>query len=139
MKKTLLLLMAFTLFVAFSAGAADARPRGGIKSPKKSFTQTPKKQVNESNSGTKAPGTPAAGTKANRGFFSGGSLMKGLMIGGIAGLLFGGMFANLGFLGDFLGLLINVLAIYVLFIAIRGIFRYFRNNRKPSNPDDWRR
>lgn len=139
MKKTLILLMAFTLIIALGAGTADARPRGGFKSPKKSYTETPKKNdgVNQTNPGAKTP--PAAGSKASRGFFSGGSLFRGLMIGGLAGLLFGGLFANLGFLGDFLGLLINVLAIYVLFVAVRSIFRYFRNNRRPSNPDDRRR
>jgi predicted lipid-binding transport protein (Tim44 family) len=61
--------------------------------------------------------------------------MKGLMIGGLAGMLFGGMLGS-GFMSNMLGLLINVLAIYVLIVAIRGIFLYFRNRRKPAHPDD---
>jgi predicted lipid-binding transport protein (Tim44 family) len=139
MRKTLLLLMAFTLFFAFSAGTVDARPKfGGIKSPKKSYTTTPSKpaeNVNKSTPGT--AGTPKTGTAAGRGFFSGGSLMRGLMIGGIAGLLFGSMLGT-GFLSSFLGLLINVLAIYLVYKAIRGIFLYFRNRRKSTYPDDRR-
>lgn len=144
MRKIVMLLMAFTLFFAFSAGAVDARPKfGGIKSPKKSYTQTPAKpadNVNKSTSGTTpgTAGTAKTGTTANRGFFSGGSLMKGLMIGGIAGLLFGGMFGT-GFLSNFLGLIINVLAIYLVIAAIRGIFLYFRNRRRTTHPDDRRR
>ena len=56
MRKTLLLLMAFTLFFAFSAGAVDARPKfGGIKSPKKSYTTTPSKPAENVNKST--PGT----------------------------------------------------------------------------------
>ncbi|REE57384.1 hypothetical protein A8990_15730 [Paenibacillus taihuensis] len=138
MKKGILLLMAFALFFAFSVGSADAKPRGGsFKSPKKSYTQTPSKpadNVNKSTTGTTKSGTTATTTQ-KRGFFSGGSFMKGLMIGGLAGLLFGGMFGNLGFLGDLFGLLINVLAIYLVIVAIRGIFHYFRSRRRPSNPE----
>lgn len=141
MKKGLLLLMAFALFFAFSVGSADAKPRGGgFKSPKKSYTQTPSKpadNVNKSTTGGTAgtkTGTTTT-TTGKRGFFSGGSFMRGLMIGGLAGMLFGGMFGNLGFLGDFFGLIINVLAIYLIIVAIRGIFHYFRSRRRPTNPE----
>ncbi|RAP78188.1 hypothetical protein [Paenibacillus montanisoli] len=140
MKKGLLMLMAFALFFAFSAGAVDAKPRGKISSPKKSFT-TPSKpadSVNKSTSGTSGTPKSGAATTGKRGFFSGGSLMKGLMIGGLAGMLFGGLFGNMGFLGDMFGLIINVLAIYILIVAIRGIFHYFKNRRKPARPDDRR-
>ncbi|WP_308634370.1 hypothetical protein [Paenibacillus silvisoli] len=141
MKKGLLMLMAFALFFAFSAGAVDAKPRGKISSPKKSFTTTPSKpadSVNKSTSGTSGTTKSGAATTGNRGFFSGGSLMKGLMIGGLAGLFFGSMFGGMGFLGDMFGLIINVLAIYILIVAIRGIFHYFKNKRKPARPDDRR-
>ena len=136
-------MLAFAVFFAFTASAADARPRGGgFKSPRKSFTQTPSKpadNVTQTNPGAKTGTGAAAGTTtANRGFFSGGSFMKGLMIGGLAGMLFGGMFGS-GFFGNFLGLIINLLAIYVLFALIRSIVFYFRNRRKPSHPDDRRR
>ncbi|TYP72588.1 hypothetical protein [Paenibacillus methanolicus] len=137
MKKSMLLIMAFTLIFAVFAGSASAKPRGGsFKSPKQSYTQTPKKtdNVQQSTSGTKNTASTAATTK--RGFSSGGSFMKGLMIGGLAGMLFGSMFMNMGFMGDFLGLLVNLFAIYLLFVAIRGIVRYFRNRRKPHHPND---
>ncbi|QYR23777.1 hypothetical protein KZ483_13325 [Paenibacillus sp. sptzw28] len=140
MKKGLLLFVAFALFFAVSAGSADAKPRGGgFKSPKQSFTQTPSKSsdsVSKSSSGTTAGTTKSgAATTSKPGFFSGGSFMKGLMIGGLAGMLFGGMLGS-GFMSNMLGLLINVLAIYVLIVAIRGIFLYFRNRRKPAHTDD---
>lgn len=145
MKKMTALMMVFTLlftvFAAFTAETADAR-RGGFKSPKKSYTQTPNRAQDNVNRSDSATSKPAAGTTAgtantNRGFFSGGSLMKGMMIGGLAGLMFGSMFAGMGFMGDFLGLLINVLAIYLLFVAARAVFRYFRD--KKQNPADPRR
>ncbi|NBD23517.1 hypothetical protein [Paenibacillus glycinis] len=142
MKKGILVLMAFALFFVFTASTADARPRGGgIKSsPRQSYTPAPSKpadNINKSNSGT---GTTKAGTttNANRGFFSGGSFMKGLMIGGLAGLMFGGLFGNMGFFGNIVGLLVNILAIYVVIMAISGIVRYFRNRKKPAHPGNRR-
>lgn len=135
-KKGLLMMIAFTVFFAFTAATSDAKPRGGMKSPKQSYTTTPSKSSDTGSvsSGTKSGSTAgsAAGTPAKRGFFSGGSMLKGMMIGGLAGLLFGSMFANMGFFGDFLGLLVNVLALYILFIAIRSIVVYFRNRRKTN-------
>ena len=132
--------------VAFSfsfVSEADAAKRGGgYKSPKRTYTQTPDKPATNTNkvqpdngAGTAKAGTGAATT--NRGFFSGGSLAKGLMVGGIAGLLFGGMFASMGGFGDFLGLLVNLIAIYILFIAIRGVFRYLKQQRKPDPNDPY--
>ena len=144
MKKTLLLIMAFTVLLSFSfVTDSDAR-RGGYKAPKRSYTETPSKpadntsKVQPGNKASTGTGTGAgAATTANRGFFSGGSLAKGLMIGGLAGLLFGGMFANMGAFGDFLGLLVNVLAIYILFVAIRGIFRYLKQQKRPGPNDPY--
>jgi predicted lipid-binding transport protein (Tim44 family) len=138
--KALLLLTVFTVFFVTVADPADAR-RGRFTAPKKTYTQQPKKaQDNVSNSDRAAAGT-TSGTKAGanttgtagtqRGFFSGGSFMKGLMIGGLAGLLFGSLFAGMGFLGDLLGLMINVLAIYFLFVLVRAAYRYFRDRKPP--------
>ncbi|HUC90653.1 MAG TPA: hypothetical protein VMS09_01340 [Paenibacillus sp.] len=134
MKKLMLLVMAFTVFFAFSMpDTSDAR-RGGFKSPRKSYTQTPSKPAdNVQKSQPNKQGATAGTTAQNRGFFSGGSLVKGLMIGGLAGLLFGGMFANMGGFGDFLGLLVNVLAIYFIIVAIRSAIRYFREKRRLDN------
>ncbi len=142
MKKLMLLMMAFTLLLAFGVpDSADAK-RGGGKSGRSGFTQTPSKpaqnvQRSDSSTAAKSPASTTAGPTANRGFFSGGGLMKGLMIGGLAGMLFGSMFGGMGFMGDILGLMINLLAIFLLFVAIRAIFTYFRNNRK--RVDDNRR
>ena len=79
----------------------------------------------------------AATTNTKRGFFSGGGFMRGLMIGGLAGMLFGGLFANMGFMGDILGLFINLIAIFVVIALIRKIFSFFKNNKKDPNP--WRK
>lgn len=137
MKKGLLLTIAFALFFTLGFGQyADAKPRGGggIKSPKQSIT-TPKKSdgATQSNPGTKAP-AKAGATKP--GFFSGGSLMKGLMVGGLAGLLFGSMFSGLGAFGNILGFMINMLAIFAIIMIIRVAFVYLRSKR---NPPDQRR
>jgi len=139
MKKGLLLLMAFALFFAFNAGAVDAKPRGGLKSPKKSFTQTPSKpadNVKQSTSGTTGAGAKSPGATQQRGFNSGGGFLKGMMIGGLAGMMFGSLFGGMGFMGDILGLLINLAAIAVIIFAIRGIFMYFKNRRKTQDANN---
>lgn len=109
------------------------------KSGKRSFN------TNNSNTNTntnsffqkKQTNNTTANTKSNRGFFSGGGLMRGLMIGGLAGLLFGGLFANMGVLGSILGLIVNVLAIVILISVIRKIFVYFKK-KKREEADNWR-
>lgn len=136
-KKFVAVFMAFTLLFVLVNQTVDAKPRGSIKSPKKSYTQTPKtdNNVSQTNPGTKT-GTTAGktgSTTTNRGFFSGGSFMKGLMIGGIAGLVFGGLFSNMGFLGNLIGLLMNIMAIVALIALVRFGIRYFRDRRHSYN------
>ncbi|CAM4406570.1 putative lipid-binding transport protein (Tim44 family) [Paenibacillus endophyticus] len=134
MKKGFIVMLAFALFLTLGFGQhADAKPRGGgIKSPKQSVTQNPKKSenVNQTNPGTKA-GTTAGATKP--GFFGGGSLMKGLMIGGLAGLMFGSLFAGMGAFGNILGLMINLLAIFAIIMLIRVAFVYLKSKRTPPD------
>jgi hypothetical protein len=54
------------------------------------------------------------------------------LIGGMAGMLFGGMFGSMGAMGNIFGFLINILAIYFLFMIIRSIVVYFINRRKTN-------
>ncbi len=136
MKKMVMLLMACMLVFSFTApNLVEAKTT--YKAPKKSYTPTnpqkaPTDNVTRNDSGSPTAKTPAAATPpAKPGFFSGG-LMKGIMIGGLAGLLFGSMFGNLGALGNILGLLVNVLAIFLLFVIIKNIVVYFRNKRKEN-------
>lgn len=69
-----------------------------------------------------------ANTNKNGGLMSGG-LMKGLMLGGLAGLLFGGLLGNLGMLGSLLGFAVNILAIVILFAIVRKIFTFFTKKK----------
>lgn len=139
MKKLLLAILSCMVLFTFTAPATvDAKPRSGSYStPKKSYTPTtPSKSqtdnVTRSDQGNtaKTPGTTAQA--ANRGFFSGGSLFKGMLIGGLAGMLFGGLFGNMGFMGNVLGFMVNMLAIVVLIIAIKGIVSYFIRRRNET-------
>jgi stage II sporulation protein E len=53
-------------------------------------------------------------------------------------LTFGSLFANMGMLGSILGFMINVLAIIVLIVLIRKIFKLFTDKKKrDANP--WQR
>jgi predicted lipid-binding transport protein (Tim44 family) len=133
MKKMLLIIMSSLLIFAVVAPTSSVDARGrSFKSPAGSFKQPTKPAKSTDNISKTKPTTPTSPT-ANRGFFSGGGLMRGLLIGGIAGMLFGGMFGNMGALGNIFGLLINVLAIYFLFVIIRNIVVYFIQRRKAND------
>jgi predicted lipid-binding transport protein (Tim44 family) len=133
MKKLLLVIMSSLLIFAIVLPTdADARGRS-YRSPSGSFKQPTKPATSKDNISKTKPTTPAGAATGNRGFFSGGSLMRGIMIGGIAGMLFGGMFGNMGALGNIFGFLINVLAIYFLFVIIRNIVVYFIQRRKTND------
>lgn len=68
-------------------------------------------------------------TAKKGGFFSGG-LMKGLMLGGLAGLLFGSLFSGMGMLGNILGLLINVAAIMIIVTLVIKIVNMFKDKKR---------
>jgi predicted lipid-binding transport protein (Tim44 family) len=132
-------LFAFTVAVAVPTDSADARPRS-FSSGKKSFNKTPAQSqdsVSKSSTANKSSTTASTGTNKKPGFFSGGSFMKGLMIGGLAGLLFGGMFGS-GFFGNMIGLLVNVAALFVLFMVFRGIYDAIKRRRQSQNPNQRR-
>ncbi|GIP48243.1 hypothetical protein J53TS2_18340 [Paenibacillus sp. J53TS2] len=138
LKRVMLLMMAFTVFFTFTApDFADARRGGGFKSGPRTYKPTPKKPAQSEYQNTTGNRTGATtGTPTtNRGFFSGGSFMRGMMIGGFAGLLFGGLFGNMGFFGNLLGLAVNLLAIYVIIIAVTATYRRFK---KQPRHDDYR-
>lgn len=132
MKKWMLVLMACFVVVAFSAPQyADAKPKSSFKSGNKSYSPTkPADNVTKTDPAKTStnPTTPATASKP--GFFSGGGFMKGLMIGGLAGMLFGGLFGGMGFLGNILGLLVNIVAIFALIMVIRFVYVYFRDRNK---------
>ena len=102
----------------------------GYKSGKKSFNMNNSKtQSNiqkKQDDTTTTNKTNSTATTPKGGFASGG-LMKGIMLGGLAGLLFGGLLANMGALGPIIGLFINVLAIMFVISLIRN---FFANKRR---------
>ncbi|HZG58895.1 hypothetical protein [Paenibacillus sp.] len=137
-KKIATLFFAFTLVFAASAPLVDHADAKRYRSPSRSYTpdapaRTSPRTDNVDNGATNRAGTtPGATTgRAGRGF-GGGGLMRGLMLGGLAGLMFGGLLSGLGAFGSILGLLINVLAIYLLFVLVRKAFRAFTNRRRPG-------
>ncbi|HWK24788.1 MAG TPA: hypothetical protein VNS08_17375 [Ureibacillus sp.] len=77
-------------------------------------------------------------TKSKGGFFSGG-LMRGLFIGGIAGLLFGSLFSDMGLIGNLLGLAINAAAIiFIVFICMK-IYQMMKRKKNNEVTDSWKR
>lgn len=141
-KKLLMIVMAFTLFIGFTAtDSADARRGGGggFKSGTKSYTTTPKKSTDSTTSTTSKSSTTSGTTGTTGktgGFFSGGSLMRGMMIGGFAGLLFGGAFSNMGGFGELLGLAFNLIIIFAVVKVAMYLFRRNKEQRKEPRYND---
>lgn len=136
MKKGFLVMIALTLLLAIGfPQEADAR-RGGFKSPKQSFTQTPKKSdnVSQTTTGSKTTGATAGTAAKTGGLFGGSGFMKGMMLGGLAGMLFGGLFGGMGAFGEILGLMVNLLAIFAVIMLIRVAFVYLRS-KKDQRPN----
>lgn len=127
-----------TLSFGFNADSADAKRGGGFKSNKQSYTQkndsaTQSNSGSTSNTNKATTGTGTTSTTKSGGLFSGGSFLKGMAIGGLAGLLFGGMFSGMGAFGEILGFMINLLAIFAVIMVIRAAWTYVRNNKRPAN------
>lgn len=113
----------------------------GYKSGKKGFNFNNNQQNQKSNIQKKDNDSTAVNksntTTNNKGFTSGG-LMRGLFVGGLAGLLFGSLFANMGMLGSILGFMINILGILVLFWLIKKVFISL-TKRRDEEPNPWKR
>lgn len=109
------------------------------KSGKRSFNPSPSSpsqyKKTETNSFTKK----STNSKSFSDSYKKGGFMRGLLYGGIAGMLLGGLLGNLGPFGAVIGFLINFLAIVVLILLIRGIFRMLNNKRREQEEYPWRR
>lgn len=86
----------------------------------------------------KATANTSTVNKTDQGTSSKGGFLSGLMLGGLAGLLFGGLLAEWGMLGSVFGLLINLLAIVALIAIIARIFAFFKDRKKKEEAHPWR-
>ncbi|BAQ09351.1 Na+/alanine symporter [Bacillus sp. OxB-1] len=144
MKKLIVALLAATLILSpagnflFQDHTITAEAKS-YKSGKKSFNapSKPAPSKAEKKEDSVVPNKAANTPNAKGGFFSGG-LMKGLFIGGLAGLLFGSLFANMGMLGSILGFAINMLAIFFLIFLIRKVFALLKEKKKKEDVNPWR-
>ena len=142
LKKLMAVLLTITLifspignFVFNDSPVAEAKR---YKSGKKSFNTNKQNTPTQSNiqkdkevkktdaqKNTKSP-------SANKG-----GLMRGLLVGGVAGLLFGSLFANMGMLGSILGFMINAAAIIFLIVIIRKVFGLLRARKQEEDAKPW--
>ncbi len=114
-------------------------------SGKKSFN-TNKNSQNSNNSffqnkkadEQKSTANKSTANKTDQGTSSKGGFWGGLMMGGLAGLLLGGLLGDWGIFGSILGLLINVLAIVALIAISARIFAYFKDRKKKDETNPWR-
>ncbi|MFJ8235943.1 hypothetical protein ACIQ34_09385 [Ureibacillus sp. NPDC094379] len=108
---------------------------GGTNNFQKSDDGTGTSSVNKA---TTNNNNKTTGTTTNKGGFFGGGLMKGLFIGGLAGLLFGSLFSDMGLIGNLLGFLINAAAIvFIVFICIK-IYQMMKRKKDKEVTDSWK-
>lgn len=105
----------------------------GFNSNQQQFNQ-PKVDKKKEDSASLNKSTETPGKK---GGFTSGGLMKGLFFGGIAGLLFGGLLANMGVLGSIVGFAINVLAILLIVGLLRKIFFLLKERKRKEDMNPW--
>lgn len=142
MKKLGMILFAFTLLFA-SVGSVllvnDTEVEAkSYKSGKKGFSPNKSNFQKDKNTDSSSvnKNTKDKSTTANKGGFSSGGFMRGLFVGGLAGMLFGSLFSDLGLLGNLLGFMINAGAILlVLYLALKI---YYAMKRKNEASNQWR-
>lgn len=133
MKKFYILILALAFLLAPSGGLlgndeASAKARGGFNTgtktstPPKSDTTSTVKKPDSSTTNNQFKNTTSTSSKK-------GGFVKGLLFGGLAGLLLGGLLSNLGSLGAILGILINGLAIAAVIVLAVKLYRYIKNRR----------
>lgn len=69
----------------------------------------------------------------------GGSFMRGMIFGGLSGLLFGSLLSHFGGFGMMAGFLINILAVLAIIALIRYLFVSFTRRRHAEDDDRWRK
>ncbi|WP_370511998.1 hypothetical protein [Lysinibacillus sp. BW-2-10] len=119
------------------------------KSGKKSYnnnTGTTNNNIQNNDSGTntnvnKATTTnkSTTDTTTKKGGFTSGGLMKGLFIGGLAGLLFGSLFSDMGLIGNILGFAINAAAILLIVFLGMKIYQMMKRKKEKEVTDSWKR
>lgn len=142
LKKLMVALLTITLifspignFVFNDSPVAEAKR---YKSGKKSFNTNKQNTPTQSNiQKDKEVKKPDAQKNTKSPSANKGGLMRGLLVGGVAGLLFGSLFANMGMLGSILGFMINAAAIIFLVVIIRKVFGLLRARKQDEDAKPW--
>lgn len=152
MKKLSAILMAFAL--AFSSVGTvmlvddvQTVEAKSYKSGKKSYNNNTGTTNNfqDNNTGTNSTVNKSTSTTnkststTTKGGFTSGGLMKGLFVGGLAGLLFGSLFSDMGLIGNILGFAINAAAIILIVFICMKIYQMMKRKKNKEVTDSWKR
>ena len=117
-------------------GHGDYVSAKSYKSGKKGFSNNNSNSSNNSlfsnqkkDNDTKQNSSAAKKNDSTAKNSSKGGFMKGMLFGGLAALMMGGLLSNMGAMGAVLGLLINIIAIVAVFMIIRKLFQMYINKR----------
>ncbi|BDH61720.1 hypothetical protein MTP04_18500 [Lysinibacillus sp. PLM2] len=114
------------------------------KSGKKGFSSTPGSnnsniQSKDTNTNSSTVNKNNTNTTNNGGGFTTGGLMRGLFVGGLAGLLFGSLFSDMGLIGNLLGFAINAIAIVVIIALCVKIYQMITRKKDKEVTEGWKK
>lgn len=122
-------------YQASAVKTVSAKVRGGgYRSTNRSYnTNSNKVKTNSTKTAANKAATNKAVTankaKAKSRF---GGFLGGMMLGGLAGMLFGGLLANMGGFGNIIGMIVNILAILVILRLVIMLISRMRKNKKAA-------
>lgn len=117
---------------SFNSNPGSTNNNNIQKSDKDAGSTNTNKATNNNNKST-------TDTTAKKGGFTAGGLMKGLFIGGLAGLLFGSLFSDMGLIGNILGFMINAAAIlFIVFICMK-IWQMIKRKNDKEVTETWKK
>ena len=107
---------------SYKSGKKGFSNNNGSSSSNNSLFSNQKKDTDSKQNSSAAKKNDSASSKS-------GGFMKGMLFGGLAGLMLGGLLGNMGAMGAVLGLLINIIAVVAVFMIIRKLFQMYINKR----------
>lgn len=126
------------MFAAISFISPDSAEAKGYKSGRKSYAPTQNDTVTQKQDSTVNSSKVQQDSKAPATAKKSGGFLKGMLLGGIGGLLLGSLFAGLGPIGSILAFFVNMMLMAgIVMIAVK-LFKHWRKKKKQREMEAWR-
>ena len=140
MKKFIGFLTALMLmFAAISFISPDSAEAKGYKSGRKSYSPTQNETVVQKKDSTVNSSKVQQDSKAPATAKKSGGFLKGMLLGGIGGLLLGSLFAGLGPIGAILAFFVNMMLMVGIVMIGFKLFKHWKKKKRQQEMEAWRR